>query len=688
MRITTSKLVGVLAALASASPVLGQTGDLEGAFGSERLISLATGRSQPIRKAPAVAFIITREDIDAIGATTVNQALELVPGFHGLARPQGYQYVFRGIRTRGNESPDVLVLLDGIPQNDIVIGNQRRFISQVPFQLVDRIEVIRGPYSTIYGQDAYAAVINIVTSRADRAEDLLQVRAGSESTGELRVTKRFNVADGLAFSAQFRSTEGHRPFYEVDSQSLLDILFGTDASLAPAEANTDFDDYNVFVDLAVNEWSLRFRARGREAGLGTGLTGAIDPDGRVKDEQYNISASNVAQFGDGWRFNTDVHAMHYYNYSNVAQLFPPGAAFPVLFEPFPDGVFNDPRYKFRSLRAETKGQYLLSERHAPTFGFGAEYIDVYQTSEARNYIPDPISGFPAVPLPRVTAVPQDQVFLAEEDRTLVFAYLDDQWFFAPDWSLTIGARLDYYSDAGEAFNPRAALVWNASPEWTAKLLIGSGFRAPTFLELYSLNTPTGGGNPNLEPVQIVSSEFALNYQPHPSLSIDLSMFYYEIEDLIDEELRPPQGFIPVNSSGQKGYGGDISGLWQVADSFSLYGYYAHQTSEHNETLDSVSLAPEDKILLRADWRPNPKWSLNATTRFVMNRQREADDVRSLPDDYTIVTASIIYQLNNSWSFQIDGDNLLEEEGIIPDDSHGFDVDLWDRRVFLRATWTP
>ena len=118
----------------------------------EALISIATGIAQPIHRAPSIATVITAADIEAMGITELDEALETVPGLHVVPNGfQGYEsvYTIRGIFT--NFNPEVLLLINGIPVTSSLTGGRGPLWKGLTVNNIARIEVIRGPGSAIYG---------------------------------------------------------------------------------------------------------------------------------------------------------------------------------------------------------------------------------------------------------------------------------------------------------------------------------------------------------------------------------------------------------------------------------------------------------------------------------------------------------------------------------------------------------
>lgn len=654
-------------------------------FGEEEFVSIATGRKQPLSHAPAVATVITAQDIEAIGATDMSEILDLVPGFNSLFRHQGDQWVFRGIRTEGNFSPDVLVMIDGIPQNDIHLANQRRFISRIPLVSIDRIEVIRGPYSTLYGTDALAGVVNIITKRPEPDASQGWLRGGTFDTAEARWLQQLPLGDGALLSLQLRSTDGHSPPVRKDTQSRLDEMFGTNASLAPGNGNTEFDDYTAMLDYVKNDWRFRLRARGRDAGLGVGLFGALDPHGSVSDQQYNVEA-HYFHSGDGdWDFKTDISFLHYEIETQDVTAYPPGVAFVSQAGEaaiFPDGIIDNPGYKEQHFRLASSLFYKRFGNHLPQLGLGVEFAEIFDVTETRNYLADPVTGLPAAPLPAEVEVEEDQRFSQDASRTLWYAYIQDEWTFAPDWTLTAGVRLDHYSDVGDAINPRAALVWTTTPTLTSKLLAGRGFRAPTLFELHAQSNPSSLGNEDLEPVTISSIELAFNVQPTHRLNLDLSIYRHSLDDIVEYEPIDPTGLQAQNGTGQSGRGVELAARWRALPRLHLSGYYAHHRNERHDTNDDNSLVPHNKFKLRLDWQPTSQWRANVVIAHLAEQKRPADNPRPPTADYTMVDLNLIFTPVKQWTLGLKINNALDEEAVAPEERRSEDTPLPGRAFFV------
>jgi iron complex outermembrane receptor protein len=195
-------------------------------YGDEETISIATGTAQPISRAPAVASVITAQDIKEIGATDIDEALETVPGLHvSRSNVNNPLYTFRGIHTGTN--PQVLMLINGIPITNLFAGDRNQIWGGMPVESISRIEVIRGPGSAVYGADAFAGVINIITKTASEIDGVeFGSRLGKFDSRDVWALygKKLGNFD-IALMAEWGETDGHDE--DVNSDFASGLGFGS-----------------------------------------------------------------------------------------------------------------------------------------------------------------------------------------------------------------------------------------------------------------------------------------------------------------------------------------------------------------------------------------------------------------------------------------------------------------------------
>ncbi|RTL28209.1 MAG: TonB-dependent receptor [Burkholderiales bacterium] len=610
--------------------------DLALSFGDKSTVSIATGSQQPLRRAPAVATVITAEDIAAMGATDLDQVLETVPGIHVNRSVQGYSplYVVRGIYSDYN--PQTLMLQNGVPMTTLFIGNRGNAWFGLPVENIARIEIIRGPGSALYGADAYSGVINIITkTAADTPGTEVGVRGGSFDTWNTWVQHGGKLGPlDVAGYLSVGHTDGFKRAIEADTQTYFDGLFSSHASLAPGTVNTGYDSVDGSLDLAYKQWRFRAGYKLRDNGqTGPGISGALDPVGRAKSER---TSADLSWNGTDVLKDLDVGVVASYlsytqQFPTLLQLFPPGA----FGGAFPDGMLGAPNTWEQQLRFSVVSTYRGFVDHNVRFGVGHDDLDLYRTQEIKNFT---LNGV-GLPLPLATPdpveVPVDQSFMTPHKRMVDYLYAQDEWRFARDWALTGGVRHDHYSDFGGTTNPRAALVWDASIDLTAKLLYGHAFRAPAFTELYSINNPVVRGNPDLKPETINTWEAAFAWQARPDMDVNLSLFRYRMKDIIRVS-----NSVWNNTGAQHGHGFELETIWKVSRTLRVQGNYAWQRSTDEATDQDAGYAPHHHLSTRADWSVAGNWLLGGQLNYVADRKRAAGDTRPDIPDYTTVDLSL------------------------------------------------
>jgi len=658
-------LLGLTGSDLAAEPYGGDDEDaLLALYGDEETISVVTGKAQPISSAPAGATVITAEDIRAMGAVDIDDVLEAVPGLH-VSRNQSYNplYTIRGIYSTVN--PQVLVLINGIPITNVFQGDRNSIWGGMPVEGIARIEVIRGPGSAVYGADAFAGVIDIITKTA---EDIEGSEVGGR-VGSFDTREAWALAGGnrwgydIAFTFEYLDTNGQREKIDRDAQTLLDMDTGTEASLARGPVNQAREAIEARLNVSRGLW--RFRAglqRRSNWENGAGVQQALDPHNRFQSNRWNADLTyHDPAFAPDW--DVTAQASYLDTSQEVTQdlrLYPPGSnpyppPFDSLLPPFPDGVIGNAEVYERHYRLNFSAFYSGFRRHEVRLGTGYQRADMHKTKEEKNFdfsrnpldcinAPDPQNPpafCPGGPVVDVSGTPLE--FLRERDRKNTYLFVQDVWDFANDWELTAGVRYDYYDDFGGTTNPRLALVWATTRTLTSKLLYGRAFRAPSFAELYNRNNPVAVGNDDLRPETIETVELAFDWRPRSDLQFGFNSFYYEWDDIIRFVPDPASGMqenVAENTGEQTGYGLELQGYWRPIRNLKLGGNYAYQQSEDQETNQDAGNAPHHQLYFQGDWEFRADWYLNSQLNFVLDRDRPPGDDRSALDNYAILDLTL------------------------------------------------
>jgi len=589
-------------------------------------VSLATGTPTPLNRAPSVATVITAAEIEAMGAITLDDVLESVPGVHVMPSPTNLFssiWAIRGIYSQLD--PQVLFLVNGQP----IRLNHQGTIPQtfrMPVSMISRIEIIRGPGSAVLGADAFAGAINVITKEAEEIDGTKAgVRTGSFNERHYWA-QHGGVYEGweVALGADYQKGDGDK---DRTITSLIKAP-GATTPLAPGPLQTRYDIAQANVLVRKGNWSSRvFYNEAFDNGQGPGVIQTHTPESYVKNRWLSGSLE--------WQ-NKDVLP----NFDATAMLNASYLRGENYYQFYPSAVLNmigNPGVVQKNGNVELTGLYhgWTGNRLRVVVGRSNYSTDTFQKKNyglgVTNQYGQPVD---------ISDTPY--VYLADQGRRLMYAAIQDEWSLAKAWELTAGARYDKYSDFGSSVNPRLALVWSATPELTSKLLYGKAFRAPTFGEMHFQNNPATLGNPGLKPEEIETLELALDFKPIPSLRFGFNVFEFKTNDLIDYVPAPGTTTLKTaqNINDQDGRGFEFEADWLAADTVRIRGNYSYQHAWDSTTDHVIPDVPGNKLWFDADWGFLPQWSANTQYVWVGDRRRAAGDLRPQIADYGLVNLTL------------------------------------------------
>ncbi|MEJ6000883.1 TonB-dependent receptor plug domain-containing protein [Paucibacter soli] len=663
------------------------------AYGEAATVSIATGSSQPLRRAPAVASVITAADIVAMGATNLDQVLASVPGLHVSVNAINYAaiYSLRGLYSAPT-NPHVLLLLDGVPMKGAYSGDKGTSWTGLPLEYVARIEVIRGPGSALYGADAFAGVINVVSkSAADIGGSEVGIRLGAFGSHEAWAQHGGSVGPlQLVAYAHAGRSDGQRELIAADAASRLDKLFGTHASRAPGPVNTFRRELDLGLKLNWGDWHLNSSQQWQpRIGTGAGVNSALDPDSYTNSRRSMFELGWTSTSADrDWLLGASLSHTRYTEQTPAGlMLFPPGTRIgPNLF---PDGMRGGPWRWDRQTRVSVNAGYAGWQGHALRVGLGSEDIDLYASRTYKNFLLSP-TGVP-IPTGPVIEYSAIQPHIPPARRRNNFVFVQDEWQLAPDWALTLGLRQDRYSDLGSTLNPRLALVWDAAYNLTVKLLHGQAFRAPGFNEQYTVN-PVSTGNPQLKPERIATDELALDWQVRSDLQFKLNVYRFDMRDQVRVVANPAPatGASYQNLGRLRGQGLEMEVHWQTLRQLQLTAQLSLQHTLDVASGTDAGYAPHHHLFARADWRLTGVYVLGAQLNAVGGRARAAGDARPPVADYRTVDLQLRHggeQRGLAWALALR--NALDakpREPSLPGGTLPGDLPLAGRSWSVEGSW--
>ena len=485
-------------------------------FFEEKDLVTATKRVVSLRKAPAIATIITADEIRNMGARNLLDVLKMVPGFGISINELGSLMVeVRGIRTAISEK--ILVMIDGHSLNRNINGSALyRVANTLPMENVKQVEVVRGPGSALYGNSAFVATINVITRNAEEINGL-EVKGGGGSFD----TYRANMVGGKAIGDKLTAS-GSLDYNETEGAKLrveADTLTGTPFSMAPGQTDLHSRQTDAFLKVGYGDLSFRGQYLTKREGMYVGIVSALtDHSSEAQVDNYWGELAYGLRLTEGLSANLKMHYDHYAQYPNM-KIYPDGFA-----GLFPSGFVGKPLVKDRTTGGELQLDWDAFKGNHVIAGFSFEALKQYDVEQWANF--NPLTG---APLGSVQPVANWNKAATREMWAL---YLQDEWQLHERANLTAGVRYDHYSDFEGTLNPRLGLVWSFLENADLKLLYGQAFRAPSFQEMYNINNPVVVGNPDLKPERIKTYEAALAWRHSRFFAANLNYFHSTIYDQI------------------------------------------------------------------------------------------------------------------------------------------------------------
>lgn len=499
--------------------------------------------AQKTTEAPSAVTVITKADIKSYGYRTLADILGSVRGLF-VTYDRNYQYLgVRGFNRPGDYNSRILLLVDGYRVNDAnydtaSIGQE--FFLDV--DLIDRVEVVRGPGSSIYGSNAFFGVANVITKRGrdfDGAEAAAEIASFGTTKERATYGKQYDNGAELLLSATHRNSQGQDLFFpEFDTPANNNgIARGLDKDLAR----------QVYGKLAYGDFALTAAYSERTKGVPTASFGSVfnDPRTQSVDSQAVLDLAYNGNLSE----RLDLSGRVFYGGYFYDGTFPYDA---------PPVTVNKDKASGEWWGAEAKlaGRF---DRHKLVFG--AEYQDNMR-QDLMNYDLAPYA-----------------IYLDEKhhsDRRALYA--QDEMTLGQGLLLNAGLRYDHFSTVGDTFNPRLALIYTPRPETALKFLYGTAFRAPNAFELYYSSAALGSKpSINLKPEEITSYEFVVEHLFQPNFRLTASVYRNEIRNLISQVTDPADGLNVFQNLGQvRSKGAEFEAERAWADDTRLRASYAWQ----------------------------------------------------------------------------------------------------------------
>lgn len=523
----------------------------------------ASKHKQTVSDAPSSVTIIDSDEIKKYGHRNLAEVLQSVRGLY-VTYDRNYSYLgVRGFNRPGDYTSKVLVLVNGHRINENVFDSVLvGYDFPIDVEIIDRVEVVRGPSSSIYGNSAFFGVINVITREGKKLDGLeLSGSYGSFDSYKARATfgKKFDNDMELFLSGSFYDSAGPDRLYYQE--------YNTPQSNFGVTHHTDYERfYKAFGNLTYKYFTVEAAFGSREKGIPTGSYGTIFNDDRAKttDNRAYLDLKYERTFEDDWEVIGRLTYDNYYYYGDYPIIYPPN--FDVLYQDYAYGNWWG---------GELQINKMLFDRHRLTFGSEVRHNFNQDQGNEDNFVPRTVYN--------------------DHRETFNFA------FYAQAEALLVtnpvklianaGVRYDHFETFGDTVNPRLAGILSPWEKTTFKILYGTAFKAPNAYELY-YEGPNNKGNTDLRPETITTYEAVLEQALTRNLNFVVSGFRYEIEDLINQTVDPADGLLVYrNLDRVTAAGVEVDLDAKFARGFRGRASYSFQETEDSATGDQLSNSP-------------------------------------------------------------------------------------------------
>ena len=550
--------------------------------GTQTVVVTASRVEQAIEQAPVATSVVTKEDLELGNAMTLDQAVARVPGVFSK-RSKGLLDTLGGIQIRGVPDDNrTLVLLDGLPLNDGYTGGIR--LGGLSLAEVDRVEVVRGPASSLYGGNAMGGVVQVLTRMPTRTEASLTLTGG----GALRSDWGLDGQRGTAFSGGTALDNGlsvrlglnkrHADGYRSD---LVSTTVAPPAAVTGAltSATTTGGSTRLVGERGANEWDedaaslavqwrpdeqhrlrLTLARQHYEYGYGQPLSylqqagstvyGYVNGASVLREASFTAGGGQTTRHSAQLRYDGRFGGLHLQATAATIRLgtnqFVTPDATAALSSGGPGRLTNTPS---RTNQLDLQADFEPAAGHTTTIGaaWRGDQADITERVVSDWRDAGTVSGGP--------------LFEAHGRSQTRSLFAQDEWTFASAWAATLGLRWDAWktsdgraddrSNAGvskpgfpkvypersdSALSPKLGVVFHASKSLSWRASAGRAFRAPATYDLYRTWISSAGtifvSNPALTPETVRSLDVGLNFKPAPGAEVGITLFRNDLHDLI------------------------------------------------------------------------------------------------------------------------------------------------------------
>ncbi|MBN3136978.1 TonB-dependent receptor [Pectobacterium punjabense] len=630
------------------------------------LVVTASGYEKKLTNAPASISVVSEEELSQKSYHDLGEALSGVEGVDvrsGTGKTGGLD-----ISIRGMPSSYTLILIDGVRQNASGDATPNGFDTMntavmPPLSAIERIEVIRGPMSTLYGSDAIGGVVNIITKK-----DSKQWRGSVNLSHTVQEHRKWGDSSTLGFytsgplvndqfSLALRGNVEHR---QASSVTSLNSNGGDTRIPFP----TKTDNYNV----------------GGKLSFKTSDVNTLWVDGDVSRQTYDNSYSQLGPIGvtgggyrDELRFERNKLAIGHDT----------------------DLSFGRWSSNLSYTMTENKGRLLtprvLIPANATLSGRDRELKNTNTIFDTMLVSPVGDDHLLTVGGQFWDARLKDGIVLANSGETFEqkswSLYAEDDWQLLEPLSLTLGARYEKHDSFGGHLSPRAYLVWNVADDWTVKGGVSTGYKTPSLAQLHNGVSGIGGngttstiGNPNLKPEESTNFETGVYYENAANVKANITGFVNHYKNAIDSvEISNSSIGTYRNIGKARTQGVELATSFPVfVPDVTLALNYTYTHSEQiggNNPGAALTTTAKHMANARLNWQIDEQWNSWLAAEYRANTPRFTNNYANLNDaqklvydargadlkSWTVVNLGTSYKVTKDVTLNGTVNNLLDKD---------------------------
>lgn len=658
----TRRLIAAACAIAFSGSAHALSADLS-QLSLEELMSIeitsVAKKSQRLAEVPDAISVITAEDIQRAGLTSLSEALRLAPGVH-VAQIDGNKWSVSVRGLGGRWAGQLLVLMDGRSIYSPLFGGVYWDVQDTLLEDIERIEVIRGPGGTLWGANAVNGVINIITKKAaDTQGGLATVRAGSHDN---EASFRYGLALGEGIHLRgYAKVNAREPFELTDHAPYQN---GSPIGTPGREAHDGWDMQRAGFRLD-NQLSSRDQFT---------LQGDVY-DGDVDQTAVTVSPAVIG--------NTLVRETARVNGANLLARWQ---------RQLGEGELQVQLYADRAERREAVlrqriGTWDLDLQHRFRLGQNQEIV----WGGGYRVVSGELIGSHTVSFSQV-----------KDDTALYNLFVQDEIKLRPDLALTLGAKFEHNEYTGMEPQPSARLLWQADDSQALWAAWSRAVRTPSHSDRditlritnFAPFTPLEYlGSRDYGAEKLTAYEAGWRKQVRSDLNFDAAAFYYDYDDKLSLEPVPAFPFSTQYVFGNlyrlKSYGFELSGAWQATRDWRLRASYsrlqldAEPKPGSGDTASEAMLeasGPKNQFQLHSQWRLREDLDFDAMLYYV-----DAVLKNEAAGDHTRLDLRLAWRPRKDLELSLVGQNLLDDRHFefSGQDSAASDV---PRSLYAQARW--